>query len=128
MRPALRRHARWAVAAAMIALSSVSSPADAHAMLTRAAPAVGSALAAPPAASRLEFTAEVLARLSRIGVRDDAGRPVETGPLESSAGAPRVLEAKFPARLAPGAYRVDWRVVSADGHVTAGDFRFVVRP
>jgi len=31
-------------------------------------------------------------------------------------------------RLAPGAYKVIWRVLSADGHVTRGEFAFEVAP
>jgi len=30
--------------------------------------------------------------------------------------------------LAPGAYKVIWRVTSVDTHVTNGDFRFEVAP
>jgi methionine-rich copper-binding protein CopC len=30
--------------------------------------------------------------------------------------------------LAPGQYRVEWRVVSVDTHVTQGDFAFRVVP
>jgi copper resistance protein C len=31
-------------------------------------------------------------------------------------------------RLAPGSYRVNWHVISVDGHKTEGSFAFEVRP
>jgi methionine-rich copper-binding protein CopC len=31
-------------------------------------------------------------------------------------------------KLAPGIYKVVWRVVSVDSHVTDGDFKFTVAP
>ena len=31
-------------------------------------------------------------------------------------------------RLAPGTYRVEWRVLSVDTHVSEGDFKFDVAP
>jgi copper resistance protein C len=37
------------------------------------------------------------------------------------------LEVSVPA-LAPGRYRVVWRVLSLDTHVTEGDFTFDVAP
>ena len=43
------------------------------------------------------------------------------------AANPALLTASL-APLGPGRYRVRWRVVSVDTHVTEGDFAFTVAP
>jgi hypothetical protein len=40
---------------------------------------------------------------------------------------PSAMQVSLPP-LPPGTYRVYWRVLSADTHVTEGDFSFVVAP
>jgi methionine-rich copper-binding protein CopC len=40
---------------------------------------------------------------------------------------PALLQVSLP-QLAPGRYRVMWRVLSVDTHVTEGDFTFDVVP
>lgn len=102
-----------------------SPPADAHAFLDHALPAVGSTVHAVPGAVRLWFTEEIEPAFSSVHVQDSAGRQVDRGDSRVDAADPRVLTASLPS-LAPGTYRVVWRVVSVDTHVTQGDFTFDV--
>ena len=110
------------------ALCALASPVLAHALLQRASPRVGSIVKAAPADIRLEFSEAVEPVLSRIGLRDAHGAAVGLGPPKTAPGAANILTAPITAKLASGVYKVEWRVVSTDSHVTAGDFSFTVKP
>ena len=53
-----------------------------------------------------------------------AARPVTMRPTEGAADR---LIAAMPT-LAPGAWRVEWQVLSTDGHIVSGGFSFCVAP
>jgi copper resistance protein C len=108
----------FAVAACM-----ASAPAAAHAFLDHALPAVGSTVHEAPHAIRLWFTEQLEPAFSSVRVLDKSGKEVDAGDSHVDAADPMVLAASVPA-LAPGTYRVVWRVVSIDTHVTEGDFTF----
>jgi len=93
----------------------------AHAFLDHADPRVGSTTRTAPAAVTLTFTEGVEPSFSKIEVLDGDGRAVAVGPLEHPDDAS--LRVSIPA-LAPGTYRVKWRVVSVDTHETEGSFTF----
>lgn len=96
----------------------------AHAALVRAEPAAGSRLARAPARVRLVFSEELepgLARLTLVGTGGAAALAAAPDPRDAYA-----VVAPIDEHLAPGAYRVLWRVVSADGHPVAGSVGFVV--
>lgn len=97
----------------------------AHAMLAKAAPAVGSTVAAPPAEVVLEFTEPVEPAFSTVQVMDSHGIPVSQGSAEPVPGRKDALAVKL-AALAPGTYKVVWKAVSVDTHVTRGSFTFTV--
>ena len=99
----------------------------AHAFLDRAVPAVGSTVHQSPAEVRLRFTEEIEGALSTARVEDAAGHTVSTGPAKPDASDRRVLVVPV-GPLPPGRYKVIWRVLSVDTHVTSGDFRFTVAP
>jgi methionine-rich copper-binding protein CopC len=104
-----------------------ASFASAHAFLDHAAPAVGSAVHAPPARVRLWFTQRLEPAFSSLRVQDASGKRVDKGDVEVDAADATLLEVSLP-QLAPGTYRVSWRVLSVDTHVTEGDFTFDVKP
>jgi methionine-rich copper-binding protein CopC len=115
------------VLALLAALATTSSEALAHAMLAHAEPAVGSVVKAAPPEVRLAFSERVERDLSAIEVRDASGRRVDTGALRSE-GDGTVLIVPLPSGLVPGHYKVIWRILSVDTHVTRGDFSFTVEP
>ena len=117
--------ARFAILLLAAAMCIASAPAAAHAFLEHALPAVGSTVHALPGAVRLWFTEEIEPAFSSVRVQDSAGKEVDRGDSRVDAADPRVLTASLPS-LAPGTYRVVWRVVSVDTHVTQGDFTFDV--
>ena len=96
----------------------------AHATLISADPSAGSTLLASPRRIRLVFSEQLEASLGRISIEGSDGKVVRL----AAAGDPHdVYSLVAPLdSLAPGEYRVTWRVVSADGHPVEGTYRFIV--
>lgn len=99
-----------------------------HAALLRSTPAANATLHAAPKEIRLVFSEEVVPSLSEItliGPLDDSSRlDLSNDPHDVHA-----LVGALPVSRASrggGAYKVYWRVISADGHAVDGDFAFAV--
>ena len=107
----------------MVAISEVG----AHAFLDHAAPAVGSAIHGSPAQVRLWFTQELEPAFSTVQVQDRDGRRVDKQDNNVDRANPMLMQVTLP-QIAPGRYRVVWRALSVDTHVTEGDFTFDVVP
>ncbi|HEY7471648.1 MAG TPA: copper resistance protein CopC [Gemmatimonadota bacterium] len=123
----LRRSPRVVLGAlegvALVAAAGIGLAAVVHAHLVSSSPADGEALETPPAAVRLVFSEPIEAGLSRIvlvSARDSIVARVHADSADVNA-----LIGELP-RLAAAGYRVDWRVVSADGHPVEGSFAFTV--
>jgi len=118
----LSRSRLLAVAVLLVALAV--APAAAHSLLLASSPAAGATVAGEPARLMLRFNNRIEKRLSRVRLVDARG---EKRSLEVKADDPPVeeLHASIPA-LAPGDYRVEWQVLSTDGHVVNGAFSFRV--
>jgi hypothetical protein len=96
-----------------------------HAFLERAEPRVGSTVKAAPSQVRVWFTEALEPAFSTLEVVNQSGDRVDRGPARVDAASPAVLQVPLKP-LAPGTYRVKWRVLSVDTHVTEGDFTFRV--
>jgi methionine-rich copper-binding protein CopC len=101
--------------------------AGAHAFLDHATPAVGSVIHGSPAQVRLWFTQELEPAFSTLQVKDRNGRQVDKQDKNVDRANPMLMQVSLP-QLAPGKYRVVWRALSVDTHVTEGDFTFDVVP
>jgi methionine-rich copper-binding protein CopC len=112
---------------AFVALCVASALAHAHAFLDHAAPAVGSTVRAPPAQVKLWFNQALEPAFSTVRVVDKSNQRVDRADAKVDPGNATVLQISLPP-LAPGRYRVVWRVLSVDTHVTEGDFTFDVAP
>ena len=120
--------ARWLGAGLLASLLlAVASGAGAHAFLDRAEPRVGGHVRTPPAQVTLWFTERLEPAYSRVKVVNEAGQQVDRGDAGVDATDPRVLRVSL-APLRSGPYKVIWRVLSVDTHVTEGDFTFRVAP
>ena len=119
--------ARFAILLLAAAMCIASAPAAAHAFLDHALPAVGSTVHESPRTVRLWFTEPLEPAFSRVHVVDASGRTVDAGDAQVDASDAMVLSVSVPA-LPSGTYRVQWRVVSVDTHVTEGDYTFEIRP
>jgi copper transport protein len=96
----------------------------AHATLLSSEPKANAVLSASPAQIRLVFSEAVVADLSRIQLLS-VGRPPARLQVSVDPRDVHVLIAS-PPLLASGAYRVVWRIESADGHPVDRDFVFTV--
>jgi copper transport protein len=116
---------RIIVAGAAVALVlGVRATAHAHAMLLSAEPAAGSHLASSPARVRLLFSEQLETALAKLSLTGGDGRVIE---LVVSADPHDVRALIAPVSgLTPGSYRLDWHIVSADGHPVDGSYLFSV--
>jgi copper resistance protein C len=96
---------------------------EAHAFLERAEPAVGSAEQTSPSEVRVLFTEKIEPTLSSVQVFDASGRQVDKRDVHLDRSNQSLLHISLP-QLGAGTYRVVWRVVSVDTHVTNGSFKF----
>jgi hypothetical protein len=104
-----------------------ATPAFAHAFLDHADPPVGSTVRAPPTQIRLWFSERLEPAFSSAELDDASGKRIGDARAEVDGSDATLLRIAAPS-LAPGRYRVKWRVLSVDTHVTQGDFTFTVAP
>ena len=94
-----------------------------HAFLERAEPRVGSTVKTAPSQVRVWFTEALEPAFSTLEVVNQSGDRVDRGPAQVDAASRVLLQVPLKP-LGPGTYRVRWRVLSVDTHVTEGDFTF----
>lgn len=110
-----------ALATGLVALVLGAVPAAAHNTLRSSDPADGGTVASAPAQVTLTFDQAALELGSEVVVTAEDGTVVSTGPVQLvDVSVVQPLAEDRPA----GAYRVDWRVTSADGHPISGTFGF----
>lgn len=115
----------WLAVLVLALESAIAVPASAHAFLEHASPAVGSTVHAPPQQVKLWFTQELEPSFSTAQVLDAGGKRVDQGDARVDESDPTLVTVSVPA-LAPGRYKVTWRVLSVDTHATEGDYNFDV--
>ncbi len=114
---ALRRHALLGLAAIGLA-----APAFAHSELRTSRPAHGQRLDVPPQMLELHFNEKV--QVTAVRLFDAAGREQ---PINRDRTIRENATYTAPApELPPGAYRIEWRAISADGHPVGGAIRFQI--
>lgn len=119
---------RWIWRLLLAALVATLAPhAAAHTQLERAIPAAGSAVRESPPRLTLWFSQRFEPAFSKVRVLDPKGRQVDNGDSQVDRANARKLSVSLP-KLAPGTYRVRWRVLSLDTHVSESHFTFDVRP
>lgn len=108
-----------------VLLLAPTSPAAAHSLLLESSPAAGSTVAAP-AQLMVRFNNRIEKALSRLRLVNERGEAQRFSRPVSAAPADRLTVTLPP--LVPGAYRVEWQVLSTDGHIVSGSFSFRVAP
>lgn len=96
--------------------------ADAHAHLVTSSPAENAAVAAPKAIA-MKFSEKLEGKFSGADLMKADGTAV---PARSKVAA-KSITATPAAALAPGAYKVMWHAVAADGHKSTGQYSFTVK-
>jgi hypothetical protein len=111
--------------ALLAALASLifAPPAQAHAVVVNALPAVDSSVAGDNVAVRLQFNSRIDAKRSRLILHSPDG--VERNLPIRPDDEPNLLNASA-GNLLPGAYRIRWQVLSVDGHISRGEIPFQV--
>lgn len=106
------------------AVAFAAGPAAAHARLVSATPGPNGTVVATRSIS-LTFSERTVAAFSGFDVVNAVGEkvPVQT----SMADDGKTLTGALARPLAAGAYRVDWRIASRDGHRMTGSYTFSVR-
>jgi methionine-rich copper-binding protein CopC len=96
-----------------------------HAFPIRSDPRVGWTVPTSPAKVTIWFDGELEPAFSAIAVYNVARQRIDKENSRVDAADPSVLEVDVPP-LAPGTYRVHWKVLAKDTHVTEGDFYFTI--
>jgi methionine-rich copper-binding protein CopC len=104
-------------------LAVASARLEAHAFLKAAVPGVGSTVQESPNEVRIRFTENIEPAVSSIQVFDASGKEVDKRDLHLDRFDHALLHVSLPP-LGAGTYKVTWRVVSVDTHVTSGNFTF----
>ena len=106
------------------AVAFVAGPAAAHARLVSATPAPNATVAATRTVT-LTFSERTVPAFSGFDVVNAAGDKVAVRTSVTEDG--KTLTGTLARPLAVGAYRVDWRIASSDGHRMTGSYTFTVR-
>jgi len=101
--------------------------AQAHAFLDHAEPKVGSQFQVAPPEVKVWFTQKLVPAFSELHVFDADGKEVDKGDKKVAPSDAALMKVSLPL-LKPGKYKVVWKAVSIDTHVTHGDFVFEVKP
>ena len=115
----MRRH----VIAFIAPVALGSALCHAHAHLVSSVPANGAVLMASPQHLELNFSEP--ARLTALTVRPGEQKR-QSLPLPAGDAAQHV-RLDLPA-LSPGSYTLEYRVISADGHIASGTVHFSISP
>jgi copper resistance protein C len=111
------------LALALAACTLLVTAASGHAVLQRAEPRIESRLKRPPEEVRLYFSERIEPGYSSARVVNDRGQQVDRRDSRVDRVNPILLRVTLPP-LAPGTYRVMWRVLSIDADITEGDYTF----
>ena len=109
----------------VICVATVPEVADAHAIIVSARPGVNSSVAPGELELRLDFNSRIDARRSRLRLRGPDGS--ETPVALTAQTLPNVVVGHATVTLV-GHWKLDWQVLSLDGHITRGEIGFSVRP
>ncbi|CAE6750392.1 copper homeostasis periplasmic binding protein CopC [Paraburkholderia domus] len=118
-RPALRALTLGAAALVM------TSTAFAHAHLVSSEPAANAEVTAPTEVT-IHFTEPLEPAFSRVELSDASGKPAAAAESQVDTADAKVLHLALP-QLTAGRYGVHWTAVATDGHLTQGNFAFIVK-
>lgn len=117
------------LAATLLGLLSLASPAAAHSTLISSSPAADAVLPTPPTSVELVFSEDIRDFQPKLAITVGDHDPVEVTPTVHGARVDADLtglDLPTPAGLDPVAWKIGYRVVSADGHPISGLVPFSV--
>lgn len=113
------------VVAGVLFAALASAPASAHADLVSMTPADGSTVVDAPTSVTLTFSEDVQALGTTVAVLDARGNAMQAAQVMVQGAQARI--SLLPLTTA-GEYRVNFRVLAADGHVVTGSQHFTYAP
>jgi len=111
----------------LLAAASLSQPAQAHAFLDHAVPAVGSTVVTAPSQVVMFFTQDLEPAFTGATIADANGQPIATAAAAVNPQNKAELVLNLP-KLAAGHYKISWHALSVDTHRTEGSFGFDIQP
>ena len=103
-------------------LMAVALPASAHAVLVAATPQANATVHGNSTRVRLQFNLRIDGERSRLLLVQPDG---QERPLKASQPSADLLISEQKG-LSPGWYELRWLVLAEDGHISRGEFRFLV--
>jgi copper resistance protein C len=125
MRRSLEKVGLRSFLALILSVAAFQTLARAHAFPVRSNPRVGWTVAVSPPKVTIWFDGELEPAFSTIAVYNSAKKQVDKSNSHISGSDGSVLEVDLPP-LPAGTYRVYWKALSTDTHVTEGDFTFEI--
>ena len=121
----LLAHTALSAPLALTLALAIPSLALSHAFPTHSEPRVGWTIANSPPKVTIWFDGELEPAFSTIAVYNSAKQQVDKGNSHINSNDATVLEVDLP-NLGPDTYRVYWKALAKDTHVTEGDFSFAI--
>jgi len=114
----------WLSLLLLLILAGVATPLWGHAVLMQSKPAANSTVTGPDLPIWLRFNVRVDGKRSRLTlVAHDGSTLAVPAPRQT---APDMLESQVTG-VKPGAYKLQWRVLASDGHMSSGEVEFTVK-
>jgi hypothetical protein len=121
----LRRIVCWPVSAVLLTLVvlATTTPVWAHAVLMESKPKINSTVKGPDIPIWLRYNVRVDGKRSRLQLIAPDGSTIPVDAPKQTA--PDVIESHV-AGLKPGEYKLQWKVLASDGHMSSGEVDFTV--
>ena len=120
----MRRIVRWPVSAIFLFLIVLTStPVWAHAVLMESKPKINATVKGADVPIWLRYNVRIDGKRSRLQLIAPDGSTVPVDALKQTA--PDVIESHV-AGLKPGEYKLQWKVLASDGHMSSGEVDFTV--
>lgn len=108
----------------LIVLTGITTPLWAHAVLMQSKPASNASVTGPNVPIWLRFNVRVDGKRSRLTLVSSDGKSVDLPAPKQTA--PDILETQATG-VKPGAYKLQWRALASDGHMSNGEVDFTVK-
>ena len=111
--------------ASLVGIVALPAMSEGHAFPVHSEPRVGWTVANSPPKVTIWFDGELEPAFSTITVYNSVKQQVDKGNSRITGSDGTVLEVDLP-NLVAGSYRVFWKALSKDTHITEGDFTFTI--
>jgi copper resistance protein C len=108
---------------AILIVLAMATPVWAHAVLMESKPKINAAVKGPDVPIWLRYNVRVDGKRSRLQLTGPDGSTIPVDSIKQSS--PDILESRVTG-LKPGEYKLQWKVLASDGHMSAGEVDFTV--